>query len=45
MTTSLDRAELRGDILPKLQVRLIADATGASISRGSKMRGGLLITT
>jgi hypothetical protein len=36
----------RRDILPKLQrlpVRVIADATGASISHGSKVRGGLLI--
>ncbi len=43
---SLDRVDFRRDILPKLQnlpVRLIAEAMGASISHGSKVRSGLLV--
>jgi hypothetical protein len=42
---SLDRVDFRRDILPKLQslpVRVIAEAMGASISHGSKVRSGLL---
>lgn len=38
--------DFRRDILPKLQrlpVRVIADAMGASISHGSKVRSGLLV--
>ncbi len=40
---SLDRVDFRRDILPKLQglpVRVIAEAMGASLSHGSKVRGG-----
>jgi hypothetical protein len=40
---SLDRVDFRRDILPKLQgvpVRTIAEAMGATISHGSKVRGG-----
>jgi hypothetical protein len=43
---SLDRIDFRRDILPKLQnlpVRVIAEAMGASISHGSKVRSGLLV--
>jgi len=43
---SLDGVDFRRDILPKLQVvpvRAIADAMGASISHGSKVRSGLLV--
>jgi hypothetical protein len=43
---SLDGVDFRHDILPKLQhlpVRVIADAMGASISHGSKVRGGKLV--
>ena len=43
---SLDGVDFRRDILPKLQrltVRTIADAMGASISHGSKVRGGKLV--
>jgi len=43
---SLDRVDFRRDILPKLQglpVRVIAEAMGASISHGSKVRSGLLV--
>jgi hypothetical protein len=40
---SLDGVDFRRDILPKLQrlpVRVIAEAMGASISHGSKVRSG-----
>ncbi|MGB8909630.1 MAG: hypothetical protein WCC84_12875 [Candidatus Cybelea sp.] len=40
---SLDGVDLRRDILPKLQrlpVRVIAEAMGANVSRGSKVRSG-----
>jgi hypothetical protein len=43
---SLDGVDFRRDILPKLQglpVRVIAEAMGASISHGSKVRGGKLV--
>jgi hypothetical protein len=43
---SLDRVDFRRDILPKLQnlpVRAIAEAMGASISHGSKVRCGRLV--
>jgi hypothetical protein len=43
---SLDGVDFRRDILPKLQrlpVRAIAEAMGASISHGSKVRGGKLV--
>jgi hypothetical protein len=43
---SLDRVDFRRDILPKLQrlpVRVIAEAMGASLSHGSKVRSGLLV--
>src|SRR5580692_5535360 len=43
---SLDRVDFRHDILPKLQslpVRVIAEAMGASLSHGSKVRNGLLL--
>jgi hypothetical protein len=43
---SLDRVDFRRDILPKLQrlpVRAIAEAMGASISHGSKVRSGRLV--
>jgi hypothetical protein len=43
---AFDGVDLRRDILPKLQglpVRVIAEAMGASISHGSKVRGGLLV--
>jgi hypothetical protein len=43
---SLNGVDFRRDILPKLQrlpVRLIAEAMGASISHGSKVRSGLLV--
>jgi CRISPR-associated endonuclease Cas1 len=43
---SLNGVDFRRDILPKLQalpVRLIAEAMGASISHGSKVRGGKLV--
>jgi hypothetical protein len=43
---SLDGVDFRRDILPKLQgvpVRAIAEAMGASISHGSKVRSGLLV--
>jgi hypothetical protein len=43
---SLDRVDFRRDILPKLQslpVRLIAEAMGASLSHGSKVRSGRLV--
>ena len=43
---SLDGVDFRRDILPKLQslpVRVIAEAMGASISHGSKVRSGLLV--
>ena len=42
---SLDSVDFRRDVLPKLQalpVRVIAEAMGASISHGSKVRGGLV---
>ena len=42
---SLDGVDFRRDILPRLQgvpVRTIAEAMGASISHGSKVRSGLL---
>ncbi|MGB8910582.1 MAG: hypothetical protein WCC84_17695 [Candidatus Cybelea sp.] len=38
--------DFRRDILPKLQrlpVRVIAEAMGASLSHGSKVRGGKLV--
>lgn len=44
--SSLDRVDFRRDILAKLQslsVRAIAEAMGASISRGSKVRNGHLV--
>jgi hypothetical protein len=43
---SLDAVDFRRDILPKLQglaVRVIAEAMSASISHGSKVRGGKLV--
>jgi hypothetical protein len=43
---SLDGVDFRRDILPKLQkmpVRVIAEAMGASLSHGSKARGGKLV--
>jgi hypothetical protein len=43
---SLDGVDFRRDILPKLQrlpVRAIAEAMGASLSHGSKVRGGRLV--
>jgi CRISPR-associated endonuclease Cas1 len=43
---SLDGVDFRRDILPRLQrlpVRVIAEAMGASISHGSKVRGGKLV--
>ena len=43
---SLDGVDFRRDILPKLQslpVRVIAEAMGASISHGSKVRSGRLV--
>ena len=43
---SLDSVDFRCDILPKLQrlpVRVIAEAMGASLSHGSKVRGGKLV--
>jgi hypothetical protein len=43
---SLDGEDFRRDTLPKLQglpVRLIAEAMRASISHGSKVRGGRLV--
>lgn len=43
---SLDRVDVRRDILPKLQslpVRVISEAMGASISHGSKVRSRLLV--
>ncbi len=43
---SLNGVDFRRDILPKLQglpVRLIAEAMGATISHGSKVRSGLLV--
>jgi len=43
---SLDHVDFRRDIRPKLQclpVRVIAEAMGASISHGSKVRSGLLV--
>ena len=42
----LDGVDFRRDILPKLQkmpVRVIAEAMGASLSHGSKVRGGKLM--
>ena len=45
---SLDGVDFRRDILPKLQrlpVRVIAEAMGASISHGSKVRSGLQYRT
>ena len=45
-TASLNGVDFRRDILPKLQgvpVRVIAEAMGASISHGSKVRSGLLV--
>jgi CRISPR-associated endonuclease Cas1 len=42
---SLDRVDFKRDILPKLQrlpVREVAEAMGASLSHGSKVRGGRL---
>ncbi len=43
---SLEHVDFRRDILPKMQslpVRVIAEAMGASISHGSKVRSGLLV--
>jgi hypothetical protein len=43
---SLDGVDFRRDILPRLQslpVRVIAATMGASISHGSKVRGGKVI--
>ncbi|MGA8098729.1 MAG: hypothetical protein WB810_08725 [Candidatus Cybelea sp.] len=43
---SLDDVDFRRDILPRLQrlpVRVIAEAMAASISHGSKVRGGKLV--
>ena len=43
---SLDGVDFRRDILPKLQglsVRVIAEAMGASVSHGSKVRNGKLV--
>lgn len=44
---SLDGVDFRRDILPKLQrllpVRVIAEAMGASLSHGSKVRSGKLV--
>jgi hypothetical protein len=43
---SLNRVDFRRDILPNLQslpVRVIAEAMGASLSHGSKVRGGKLV--
>lgn len=43
---SLDRVDFRRDILPKLQripVKTIAEAMGASISHGSKVRNGHVV--
>jgi len=43
---SLDHVDFGRDILPKLQslpVRVIAEAMGASVSHGSKVRSGLLV--
>jgi hypothetical protein len=43
---SLDGVDFRRDILPTLQrlpVRVIVEAMGASISHGSKVRGGTLV--
>jgi|SRR5580700_123081 CRISPR-associated endonuclease Cas1 len=43
---SLNGVDFRRDILPRLQgvpVRVIAEAMGASISHGSKVRSGLLV--
>jgi CRISPR-associated endonuclease Cas1 len=43
---SLDRVDFRRDILPRLEglpVRAIAEAMGASISHGSKVRAGVLV--
>ena len=36
--------DFRRDILPKLQVRVIAEAIGASLSHGSKVRGAKLVS-
>ncbi len=43
---SLDSVDFRRDILPRLQnlpVRVIAESMSASISHGSKVRGGKLV--
>ena len=43
---SLDGVDFRRDILPKIQgfpVRVIAEATGCSISHASKVRGGGIV--
>lgn len=43
---SVDGVDFRRDILPELQhlpVRVIAEAMGATISHGSKVRGGKLV--
>lgn len=43
---SLDGIDFQRDILPKLQdlsARVIAEAMGATISHGSKVRGGMLV--